>query len=415
MNKNILIIGFVWPEPTSSAAGSRMMQLINSFLSANYKITFASPSAKSENAFDLGGIGVETVAIEINNSSFDQFIRDVKPSIVLFDRFTMEEQFGWRVADHCPNAMRILDTEDLHGLRKARQQAFKDGNPCDAEYLFNDFSKREIASIYRSDLTLIISGAEMDILNSVYKVNTDLLLYLPFMIDEVSNSWINNLPEFEDRQHFIIIGNFLHEPNYDAVCYLKDTIWPLISRKLPEAELHIYGAYAGERAKRLNDPKNRFFIRGYTEDANAVMQRARVCLAPLRFGAGLKGKLVDAMRNGTPCVMTTMAAEGLFGKMDPNGYIEDQGEDFADKALSLYKSRTNWNSSRTRGFEIIKTRFNRKYLEPDFIKTIEVLKSNLKDHRLQNFTGAMLQYHTLQSTKFMSRWIEEKNKSNTEL
>ena len=104
MRKHLLIIGFVWPEPKSSAAGSRMMQLIEVFHSEEYHITFASPCAKSDNAFNLESIGVSQVSIELNNSSFDVFIKKLNPNVVLFDRFMMEEQFGWRVKEQCPNA-----------------------------------------------------------------------------------------------------------------------------------------------------------------------------------------------------------------------------------------------------------------------------------------------------------------------
>ena len=123
--QQVLIIGYVWVEPNSSAAGSRMLQLIEQFLKQNWKVTFASPAQKSETAASLNSLGVDEVSIELNNTSFDYFVKDLKPTIVLFDRFMMEEQFGWRVAENCPNAVRILDTEDLHFLRKTRHQQLK--------------------------------------------------------------------------------------------------------------------------------------------------------------------------------------------------------------------------------------------------------------------------------------------------
>jgi len=410
--KHVLIIGFVWPEPKSSAAGSRMMQLIHAFKTKGYQITFASPCTKNDNAFDLSSLDISQVAIELNSPSFNTFIKHLKPSIVLFDRFTMEEQFCWRVVEHCPNAMRILDTEDLHGLRKGRQQAFNDGNPFAHSYLFNDFSKREIASIYRCDLSLIISEVEMEILQTQYNVDTQLLYHLPFMLNEITDDAIENLPQFEQRDHFIIIGNFLHEPNYNSVLYLKETIWPLIKKKLPKAELYIYGAYASQKVNQLHNETEGFLIKGFAEDVDDVMQQAKVCLAPLRFGAGLKGKLIDAMKNGTPCVTTTIGAEGMFGNMEPNGFIEDSTDAFVNKTIELYTDKDVWKTKQCNGFDVINKRFNKKYTESDFIKTIEVLKDNLEHHRLQNFAGAVLQYHTLQSTKFMSKWIEEKNKNN---
>lgn len=410
--KHVLIIGFVWPEPRSSAAGSRMMQLIHTLKSNNYKITFASPCAKTGNAFDLESIGVKTTAIELNNSSFDVFIKELKPEIVLFDRFTMEEQFGWRVAEYCPNAMRILDTEDLHGLRKGRRLAFKDGEPFNESYLINDFSKREIASIYRSDLSLIISETEMELLKNQFKVDRELLCYLPFILDEITDGAIQYLPKYNERQHFISIGNFLHEPNYNSVLYLKETIWPLIRKQLPKVELHVYGAYGSQKVEQLHNKKEGFIIKGFAEDVSQVMQSAKVCLAPLRFGAGLKGKLIDAMQNGTPSMMTSVAAEGIFGNLEPSGFIDDSPDQFAQKAVELYTNEELWKSRQNQGFNIINARFNKRLFQNKFINSLEETFEQLYNRRLKNFTGLMLQYHTMQSTKFMSRWIEEKNKGS---
>ncbi len=410
MNKKLLIIGFVWPEPNSSAAGSRMMQLINFFQPKNYDITFASPCAKSDNAFNLESIKVVQKSIELNHASFDVFVKALNPDIVMFDRFMMEEQFGWRVAEQCPNALRILDTEDLHCLRKGRQQAFKDGNVFNNAYLFNDVAKREIASIYRCDLSLIISEVEMGILKTQFKVGDSLLCYLPFMLDTVLEDVIQNLPNFEARNYFITIGNFLHEPNYNAILYLKETIWPLIRKQLPKAELHIYGAYASQKVTQLNNIKEGFLVKGFADNVNEVMQQAKVCLAPIRFGAGLKGKLIDAMQNGTPCVMTSIAVEGMFGDFEINGSVEDNPEDFANGAVELFNEKNLWKEKQQNGFKIINSRFNKKKHQQRLIALIEETIVQLNDHRFSNFTGQMLQHHSLQSTKFMSKWIEEKNR-----
>lgn len=410
MRKHLLIIGFVWPEPKSSAAGSRMMQLITSFQSQNYQITFASPCAKSDNAFDLSAIEVDQKTIELNNSSFDTYIKDLNPTVVLFDRFMMEEQFGWRVAEHCPSALRVLDTEDLHSLRKGRQKAFKDQKPFNQSYLFNETAKREIASIYRCDLSLIISEVELELLKHQFKVDGSLLMYLPFMLDEITLETIQHLPEFDERQDFITIGNFLHEPNYNAVLFLKETIWPLIKQKLPKAQLHVYGAYVSQKATQLHNEKEGFLIHGFANNVNEVMQKAKLCLAPIRFGAGLKGKLIDAMQNGTPCITTQIGAEGMYGELDVNGYIEDDPQDFADKAVELYTNKSLWKAKQSNGFKIINERFNKTELQLKCIATIDAITSDLSNHRLQNFTGQMLQHHSLQSTKFMSKWIEAKNK-----
>ena len=409
LNNTLLIIGFVWPEPKSSAAGSRMMQLIEVFQKQKYEITFASSCGKSNNAFDLTSIGINQVPIELNDSSFDKFISELNPAVVLFDRFMIEEQFGWRVSEQCPDALRILDTEDLHCLRKGRELALKDGNPFDVDYLYNDTAKREIASIYRCDLSLIISEVEMDMLKDQFKVSENLLYYLPFLTEIGSSDKRKNLPDFKSREHFVVIGNFLHAPNYDAVLFLKEKIWPLIRSKLPDAELLIYGAYATEKVTQLHNQKEGFIIKGFAEDVNEIMQQAKVCLVPLRFGAGLKGKLIDAMTNGTPCIMTTLAAEGMFGKFQPNGFIEDNFKQFANKAIELYEDKIFWNGMQKNGFFILDTRFDKQLFISDFLIHLSIIQKNLKSLREQNFTGQMLRHHALQSTKFMSKWIEEKN------
>ena len=146
-SKSLLILGFVWPEPKSSAAGSRMMQLIDLFAAANYNVTFASTAQNLEFSEDLTRIGISIQNIELNSSSFDEFIKELNPEIVLFDRFMVEEQFGWRVSECCPDALKILDTEDLHCLRQARQLAVKQNREFTFDDLFSDVAKREIASI----------------------------------------------------------------------------------------------------------------------------------------------------------------------------------------------------------------------------------------------------------------------------
>ena len=408
MKKKLLIIGFVWPEPKSSAAGSRMMQLISFFQSQEYQITFASACAKSDNAFDLSSIGVDKVTIELNHSSFDDFILKLNPDITLFDRFMTEEQYGWRVTEHCPDALKILDTEDLHFLRRARQQAFKDNIEVTPDALFNDTAKREIASIYRCDLSLIISTAEMGLLKSTFKIDSSLLCYLPFLIAPISEAQKKKLPAFEEREHFISIGNFLHEPNYNALLYLKETIWKGIRTQLPNAQLHNYGSYASQKVNQLHNEKEGFLIKGFAEDVNEVMQQSRVLLAPIRFGAGLKGKLFDAMQNGTPFVSTLVGVEGIVDDTK-QAFVCDASNDFIQHSVKLYGETSIWRQQQRLGFEILEQQFSKSHFENEFKKRLLALITNLKAHRQQNFTGQLLQHHTLQSTKYMSKWIESKN------
>jgi glycosyltransferase involved in cell wall biosynthesis len=400
-NKRILIIGFVWLEPKSSAAGSRMMQLISFFKEKGAKITFASTAIKSEFSEEL--IGIDCKQISLNCTSFDVFISDLQPDLVLFDRFMTEEQFGWRVAQHCPNALRMLDTEDLHCLREARRLKVLKNNPFD---LNNDLAKREIASIFRCDVTLMVSEFEMELLQTYFKVPSFLLFYLPI--------WVENetldLPSFEERDDFVFIGNFLHAPNHDTVIYLKEEIWPFLSKKFPEAKLQIYGAYPTPKIKSLHEPKLNFFVHGRAESSFEVISQARVLLAPIRFGAGIKGKLLEAMQFGTPSVTTTIGAEAMNGDFLWNGFITDSPEDFVEKAIELYQNKTTWLNAQQNGFEILKNRFSKDLFEDSFFEKVLDKFDNLEKYREHNFIGSMLMHHFLQSTKYMAKWIEEKNR-----
>lgn len=409
-SQNILIIGTVWPEPNSSAAGSRTLQLIELFQKQNWKITFASASSDSGYAFDVETLGIEKVKIELNNKSFDEFVSKLQPSIVIFDRFMIEEQFGWRVAESAPGALRILDTIDLHCLRQARQTALKEKREFTYEDLFSDTAKREMASILRCDSSLIISDVEMKLLNDYFKIDSDLLHYIPFLLDKIDEEEKNAWPTFEDRTHFITIGNFIHEPNWNAIQYLKEEIWPLIRKQLPTAELHVYGAYASQKVNELNNVKEGFLIKGRAEDAMQVVRKAKICLAPLRFGAGIKGKLVEAMQCGTPSVTTDIGAEGMHGDFEWNGIIANSPQEIADAAVKLYSDKTLWQKAQENGVTIINNFYSKEIHGAKLIEQILTLQKNLKVHRLKNFTGGMLMYHTLASTKYMSKWIEEKGK-----
>jgi glycosyltransferase involved in cell wall biosynthesis len=401
----LVIIGSVWPEPQSTAAGSRMLQLISLFQEHGYDVTFMCSASQSDFSYDLSQISVRTQSIELNNVSFDLEIAKINPSIVLFDRFMIEEQYGWRVAEQCPNALRILDTEDLHFLRKAREIAYKQNRTLIFEDYISDTFKREMASIYRCDLTLLISEFEMQLATEIFKMDASILYYLPFLSEEVNTK----VPKFEDRQHFVSIGNFLHKPNWQTVLLLKK-YWSTIKKQLPEAQLLVYGAYVTQKAKQLHDEKEGFLIQGRADNVVTVFQNARVLLAPIPYGAGLKGKLFEAMQYGLPSVTTAMGAEGMHGNLEWNGAIATHESDFINHAIQLYTEENQWKTALKKGYKIIEKRFKTSLFAADFINKVDYLQENLNTHRNQNFLGQIVQHQSLQSTKYMSKWIEAKNK-----
>ncbi len=415
MNKKVLIIGLIWPEPATTAAGTRMVQLIHFFLSHDYEVNFASVASRNELSFDLESLEVNCFSIELNHSSFDIMIKELAPEIVLFDRFLSEEQFGWRVQESCPNAIRILDTEDLHFLRKSRELALKDNNEDWQQYIQNDITKREVASIFRCDISLIISQFEVSLLEGYFKISPSLLFYLPIFDQSYVDNSIRNSRSYEERKHFMTIGNFKHKPNLDAVRFLRESIWPLIKNQQPACEMHVYGAYPSQAVKQLESKKEGFFIKGWVAEKGEAFTNYRVCLAPLRFGAGQKGKLLDAMHFGTPSVTTSIGAEGMSDPENWNGFVEDGISQFAEKAIILYNNKELWINAQHKGEKLLKEKFNKELFEKQFALLLAKLQLDVDAHRANNFMGAMLSHHTMQSTKYFSKWIEYKNLFNDKI
>jgi len=408
--KKLFVIGHTFPEPSTTAAGVRMMQLIDLFREFDYHITFGSTAAATEKSASLEEMGISVESIQLNHPSFDALIGELDPQVVIFDRYITEEQFGWRVAQTCPEAVRILDTEDLHFLRKARELAIKEGLSVSEANVYTNLAKREIASILRSDLSLIISETELELLQDQFRISSEILFYLPLVTD-ISGLQQAESPGFEQRSHMVTIGNFQHAPNLDSVKWLATEIWPGIRKALPSAELHIYGNYAPQQITQLHDQHTGFHIKGWAQDVNKMMQNARLCLAPLRFGAGLKGKILDAMRNGTPVVTTAIGAEGINGKFPFCGAVEEEPGQLIEAAIRLYSNENSWNKARDKGFDILRKRFDLRLFSENFKRKLEDLNNDLHDHRSRNFVGQVLQHQNLQASKYMSKWIELKNRS----
>jgi len=405
----VLILAYVLPEPKSTGSGARMMELIHLFLAQGWGVHIASPAQATEYSEDFTALGIEISEITVNNDSFDEFIVKIQPNIALFDRFIMEEQFGWRIAKHCPQALRMLETIDLHCLREARHQQVKHSHAValhlDKTELYSEIALREIAAIYRSDLSLLISDYEIEVLDHYFSVPKSILHLCPFMLNPLKEK----TPVFSDREHFISIGNFRHAPNWDAVLWLKQEIWTLIRAKLPKAELHIYGAYTPAKATALHNIKEGFLIKNRAEHVQDVMQQARINLAPLRFGAGIKTKLADAMLGGTPSVTTSVGVEGMHGDLPWCGSVADDPQAFADAAVDLYHHEQTWQQAQNNGNDILGSLFDAKKNGDALMKRIKSVFAHLAAHRMDNFTGQMLNHHHHRSTEFMSRWIAAKN------
>lgn len=426
LNKRVLFVGLVWPEPTSTAAGQNILSYINLFRDEGYEVTFACAADKSDQSAPLASLGINEQAIRLNDSSFDHFVRALSPDVTVFDRFISEEQFGWRVSCAAPGCMKILDCEDLHFLRDARHHAYKHAkqNGIDLNettvttpFLFSDICKRELASIMRCDLSILLSDVEYNLLVDVFGVPKTILHCCPFLLDD---TFQEASPSFDERVDFVSIGSFRHAPNWNAVLTLKQLIWPAIRKALPHARCHVYGSYLSPKAKQLENAKEGFLVHGFVADAKQAIRHAKVLLAPLNFGAGIKGKLVDAMQCHTPSVTTAIGTEGLLPvSLDESNWpgavcnIGLSSDEFIAASICLYSDKKRWQSASLKSGSLFKAVFNFDRQSAALLNTIAAINTSpnaLTAHRQKHFMGQVIQHHTLSSTKYMSQWIEAKTR-----
>lgn len=397
----ILVLGKTWPESSASAAGIRIQEIMCLLAPHCHSVHFASAALRSEHTDDMGSI--QCHSIQINDDGFDTWIADLNPDLVIFDRFMTEEQFGWRVQDQCPDAVRILDTSDFHGLRHAREIALKNNAPLD---LLNDIALREYAAIARCDLTLLISPVERDLLIDTFRIDPQQLQWLPFIQPRPdTTAWT----PLADRQHMVFVGGFKHAPNVDAVRWLKADIWPRIREQLPDVECHVYGPYAPPSITQLHQPKQGFIIKGRVDDIRSAMATNRVNLVPLRYGAGNKGKVIDGWATGTPTVMTSIAAEGMAANFEQDFLPTDTEVSFAAQAVRLYKDPTYWQTAQTFGLEALVLGTAADQHGAPFVQRLVTLKNTLTEHRHRNILGRLLSQQQYRANEFLSRWITLKN------
>ncbi|MDO7640760.1 MAG: glycosyltransferase [Reinekea forsetii] len=409
MSESVLLIAKNWPEPNSTAAGRRSLDLLALLQTRGYVIHVACAAEPTPFQTDLSALGIQTHAIAVNDADFDPWLADLAPAIVIYDRFVMEEQFGWRVQTQLPQAMTLIDTSDLHCLRVARETALKGEQPID---LFNAIALREIAAISRTDISVMISQTEIDLLHQHFHISRDKLLYLPFLVTPPDPL---RQPGFDAREHLVMIGGFKHEPNRDATRWLKTVIWPILRPLLPnKCEMHVYGAYADHAMNQLQARKDQFFIKGRSADALATLSQYRLNLAPLRFGAGQKGKILEGWLTGTPTLTTPIGAEAMASESQLGYRPSANPDEFAQLVAAAYHDSSRWAELQSNGYRILEQNFARSLFAHPFLERVDQIRATLSEHRQANFWGRLLTQNQYRATEYMSRWIELKNQLQRE-
>jgi glycosyltransferase involved in cell wall biosynthesis/SAM-dependent methyltransferase len=341
----LLFIDCSTPRPDRDAGSITAFHLLKIYVDLGYEVTFI-PS-------DLQHLGDYTVAVqrlgvrclhredigsvkhhlEVFGEDYDFVFLCRAPIAALYI-----EDIRW----HAAKAKIILNTSDLHYLRDIREAEIS-GDPAKMKAAQNG-KIWELDVLRRCDVTIVMSTAEADILK-VELPKSDVRLIPLMYVETVADG-----PGFDDRRDILFIGGFPHAPNVDAVIYFCEKIFPLVQEKLPEIKFHIVGSAPPTEVLALaNQPG--VVIHGFVKDISPLFRRCKLSVAPLRYGAGIKGKIGTSLSYGVPVVATSVAVEGMQVQQDEHVLVADDPEDFAKAIVSAYGSKLQWEKLSRSGRE----------------------------------------------------------------
>ncbi|CAE7694237.1 ALKBH8 [Symbiodinium sp. CCMP2456] len=421
-----MVISTNWPDPDVSAAGrvtAGRLRLLRSFcsLESGSPVSFASPARPGNSQGKLSAAN-EVKCFRIKSNDEASVVAALEssgdPELVVFDGFNAEERFGHYVRERQPEAMRVLDMQDFHALRLGRERLIAGGADAGAIASYrpkasDEDLQRELASIHRCDATLAISEDERALLVETYGVPSWKVAAAPFGFPRPSRV----LPSYQRRQGAMFIGNWRHRPNRDCAKWLIQEVWPLVRQRLPDLELSVYGANQTPEDAALTQESLGAYVRGYCRSVKKAMQQHHLLVAPLRYGAGVKGKVLEAMQHGLVVVTTPVGVEGIAAPDDFPGYVvETGGEDaeaFAEGIVEALRDPAQWEVQQQRAAALLAERFDENRLEEKLRDFLSERWQQLETDRQRDYVGQMLWHSSLRSTELMAKYIAAKEQARS--
>jgi glycosyltransferase involved in cell wall biosynthesis len=312
-----------------------------------YHVTFVSRDASCDAFY---GAQLERLGVEVLRQPYIGSVRQYLESEgtafghVIVSRRDVATMHMQAVKALCPNARVIFDTVDLHFIREMRQceVAAEQAGPVAAHVDAN--RAKEIELMKTADVTLVASPYERDVLGSMFK---DIDVRVVSVIHEPTPT-----PRaFRDRAGLLFVGYFAHTPNADAVRWFVRDVLPHIPLRDPEFRVHIVGS--DPPADILAMASDRVRIHGYVAQIEGLFDICKMSIAPLRYGAGVKGKIGQSLALGVPCVTTSIGAEGMGLVDGVSAMIADDAVEFAEKIERVYQDEKLWLALRGAGFDVI--------------------------------------------------------------
>ena len=353
-NKRILVVDHYVPTFDMDSGSLRMFSLLKIFAKLGYKVVFwpANRAYQERYTRELQKIGVEALYGEI---SFDEYVKSYGQylDLVLLSRPHIAIDYIFTVKKHT-KARIIYDTVDLHFLREERRARVEASHSSESQR----YKEMELFLARQADDVFVISSLEGEVLEKEgFKEKV-------FVVPNV-HSLEKCDGYFDQREGLMFIGGFIHLPNEDGIVWFVERILPLIRQELAEVKLYIVGSHPTKKVKSL--ASSDIIVTGYVPDVRPYFEKSRIFVSPLRYGAGLKGKIGHSMAHGLPVVTTTVGAEGFNFIDGQSALIADEEEEFAEKVVQLYRDRSLWETLSSN---------SRKLIEQNY--TPEILKQKLK-------------------------------------
>ena len=338
VKRRLLVIDAVTPTPDLDAGSLATFELMRAFQSNGFKVTFLPWSNLSfvpKHTKLLQRIGIEAIYQPFHMSQ-EEYLRQNGELFDVILVFRNEVSFPGieLLFRHAPNAKIIYHVADLHFVRESRKAYLEGDNPSELRGARRT-KAREIYSVIASDLTIVHSSYEKDVL--AQNAPGCPVYVFPWIVDTQPGS-----KGFDERSGIAFLGGYGHPPNVDAVLHFVTKIWPTIHAARPDISFYVYGSRTPPELFEL-DGKMNVRVVGYLEDLRECFDNIRVSVAPLRYGAGLKGKVAAAMSYGVPVVATPCAAEGMMLVDGDNILVREQDDEFARAVLQIYDDEQLWN------------------------------------------------------------------------
>lgn len=333
--RRILIIDAVTPAADHDAGSLRMVNLMRVLRDEGCHVTFMASNRAWVEGYTaaLQELGIEVLHHPWHCEPVALFRkRGAEFDAIVLSRHYVAREFIGLARLYAPRARLIFDTVDLHYLRETRAAELQ--GRADLLRHAQATRSQELAVMRDCDLTLVVSSSERELLAAdAPNVKVDVLA----LVHEVSGS----KTPFADRKDLLFVGGFQHPPNIDAVVWFAEAVFPLVRQRLPEVCLHVIGSKVTPAIRQLASESIR--VHGFVEDISPWLDGCRVSIAPIRYGAGVKGKVTMAMSCGLPVVATGIAVEGIHARDGFDIRVADSAEAFADAVVSVHEDEALWN------------------------------------------------------------------------